>query len=436
VSAAWQRVRDLPPRWVLGIGFAVAVLYGFPGYMSTDSVTQLIEARAGAVRSMHPPIMAKLWWFLDSIVAGPLLMLMLQNALMLFGLHRIFVRFATPKRAAWIAIGILLYPPVLTTMAVIWKDSQMVAYLVAGTAAMLDERLRVRILGIVLLVVACAYRHNAAAAVVPIVILVFEWRSPISWTKRISVIGGLSVVCVILGIGLTRVLSVSPARVTPVIADVSGMIAFTEPRSDEDLRQVLRGVPIAVNAGIQERARKLYMMGGVGRLTMSDERVFLNPSNEAEWLAFGRAWTELFTDDPGSYFASHWFLYRRVIGLDETPRATVWDGFLEDGEQRWSVSHDARWGGLQRWIKDACAFVSDHTPLFRPWIYAAIAVLILITAARSRIAWALLTSGILYELTFFIANADPDYRYSHWMITSTCIGIVIVFLQRSKARAT
>ena len=83
-----------------------------------------------------------------------------------------------------------------------------------------------------------------------------------------------------------------------------------------------------------------------------------------------------------------------------------------------------------------CAFLADHTPLFRPWIYAAIALLLLVTSCRSRIGWALLTSGLLYELTFFVANADPDYRYSHWMITTTCIGTIIVFVQRLRTRAT
>jgi hypothetical protein len=432
----WRALRDLSPRRTLLLGFAVLVIYGFPGYMSTDSVNQLIEARAGVLSSAHPPIMAKEWRFLDAIVAGPLLMLLAQGALFLGGLYRIFLRFVTPKRAAWIACAILVFPPVLTTMAVIWKDSQMAAWLVVGTAALLDERLRIRILGIALLIVACAFRHNAFAAMVPLVFFVFEWRNPIPWWKRIAIMGGLSIASVVLAIGITRVLAVDSVRLTPVIADVSGMVAFAEPRTDADLREVLRVTRVVVNAGIQERAKKLYKLGGPYRLTNGADRLFEQPSTEPEWAAFGRAWKELFFDDPASYFASHWFLYRRLLGIGEPTRASVWDGFLEDNDQRASISHYARHGGLQEWIKNTCAFLADHTPLFRPWIYAAIALLLLVTSARSRIAWALLTSGLLYELTFFVANADPDYRYSHWMITSTCIGTVIVFLQRWKTRAT
>ncbi len=432
----WRALRDLPPRRTLLLGFAVLVVYGFPGYMSTDSVNQLIEARAGVLSSAHPPIMAKEWRFLDAIVAGPLLMLLAQGALFLGGLYRIFVRFVTPERAAWIACAILVYPPVLTTMAVIWKDSQMAAWLVAGIAALLDERLRVRILGLVLLIVACAFRHNAFAAVVPLVFFVFEWRNPVSWLRRITIMGGLSIASVLLAIGITRALAVDSVRLTPVIADVSGMIGFTRPRTDEDLRELLRGTNLFAQTDIQERAGRLYRLGGPYRLTQGEDRLFDHPHTEEHWASLGRAWKELFFADPGAYFASHWFLYQRLLGIIEPARATVWDGFLEDGEQRYSVMHDARQGRIQRWIKTVCAFLADETPLFRPWIYAAIALLLLVTSCRSRIGWAVLTSGILYELTFFVANADPDYRYSHWMVTSTCIGAAIVFLQRWKKRAT
>ena len=40
-----QRVGTLSPLTVLTLGFAAFVIYGFPGYMSTDSVAQLTEAR-------------------------------------------------------------------------------------------------------------------------------------------------------------------------------------------------------------------------------------------------------------------------------------------------------------------------------------------------------------------------------------------------------
>src|SRR6185436_13107297 len=104
---------------------------------------------------------------------GPLLMLLLQGALFIFGLYGLLGRRMAPRPAAWLAVLITLYPPVLTTMGVIWKDSQMAAYIIAGTGAMLSERRRVQLFGLALITLGCAFRHNAFAATVPIIGLLF-----------------------------------------------------------------------------------------------------------------------------------------------------------------------------------------------------------------------------------------------------------------------
>ena len=174
---SWGRsLRDLSPRAILVLGFALFLVYAFPGYMSTDSVQQLTEARSGHFSDGNPPLMAAQWWLLDRIVSGPILMLLLQGCLFLGGVYVLLQRVLRPRGAAWAAIGILLFPPVLATMAVIWKDAQMAAYLVVGIAAIIQPRLRTRLIGIGLLVAACSIRHNALAAVVPLVAILFEWR--------------------------------------------------------------------------------------------------------------------------------------------------------------------------------------------------------------------------------------------------------------------
>ena len=90
-----------------------------------------------------------------------------QPALFLGGLYALLRHRLAPRQAAAAAVALLLFPPILGTMAVIWKDSQMAAYLVAGIAALLGERLRHRLIGLVLMSAACAFRYNAAAAVLP-----------------------------------------------------------------------------------------------------------------------------------------------------------------------------------------------------------------------------------------------------------------------------
>jgi len=431
-----ERVRSLSSRQILLVGLALVVVYAFPGYMSTDSVQQLIEARTGHFSDGHPPLMAAEWFVLDRVVAGPLLVLVLQNAVFLAGLHSLLQRVLSPTRAAWTAIAILLFPPVLTTMAVIWKDSQMAAALVAGTAALVHSRLRVRIGGLALLAAACALRYNALAAAVPLVAILFEWKRPLRWWKRLLVLVAATAVAAATAFGVSRALAVQHVKLTPVFSDVVDVLACTRDRDDADLREVFRGVPLAIDHGIQAHARWLHEAHGVWRIAGTADRLFDYPSTDAQWDALGRAWKELVLGDPGAYLRCHWDDFARMLGLTDEPlRAPVWNLFLEDPHQMPGTDHDASYSRVQGWFGRVFYWLADDTPLFRPWIYAVLALVLLPLLCRDRLTFALFASGLAYELSFFPVGNEPDFRYSHWLIASTCIATVLLFVQRRRTRS-
>jgi hypothetical protein len=277
----WRRLRELSPRAVLVAGFAVFVAYGFPGYMSTDSVQQLFEARTGHFSDGHPPLMAFEWRFLDRIVAGPILMLLVQGSVFLVGLYYLLRRLLAPRAAAWTAIAIFLYPPVMTTMAVIWKDSQMAALLVSGTAAILSPRLRVRVAGLALLAAACAIRYNALVAAVPLVAILFEWRRPLNWWRRVAIFVAACVVALGAAFGVSRVIAAEHVKLTPAFSDIVAVLACTRDRDDADLRDALRGTPLAVEHHIQDQARMLHETHDSWRIVASEDRLFLPPRTPA-----------------------------------------------------------------------------------------------------------------------------------------------------------
>src|SRR5262245_64529446 len=100
--------------------------------MNFDGVEQLAQARSGNFNDWQPPIMAAYWKALELVVHGPLLMLLLQTGLFVWGLDAILrLRFA-PRTAAWTTAALTLFPPILTPIAVVWKDAQMAAFLLAG----------------------------------------------------------------------------------------------------------------------------------------------------------------------------------------------------------------------------------------------------------------------------------------------------------------
>ena len=437
-QSLFGRVRSLRPRTILLAAFALFVLYGFPGYMSSDSVLQLTEARTGHFTDGNPPLMAAEWWFLDRIIAGPVLMLFLQGGLMLGGLYVIMRRLVEPRPAAWIAGGIFVFPPVMVVMAVIWKDSQMAAYLVAGTAALIQPRLRTRLIGIALLVAACSIRHNAVAAVVPLIAVLFEWKQGLRWTRRLAIVTVVAIVVGAAGFGVTRLLAGKHVKLTPVFNDIVGVIAYSDHRTDDDLRNVLRGVPLANDELLQVHARILvqahhgwYVMWGYG------DPFFRPPTSEADWDALGRAWKELVLADPRAYLAFHRDQFWRLLHVpdpdDEYPGA-VWNRFLESDEQLPWIDHDASFSWFQERLGIGVLYKLDqYTPLFSPWLYAVLALL-LIPLCRKGLPFALFISGLLYELSYFPVGVEPEYRYSHWMVVATVIATIVLFIQRRRAR--
>ena len=137
--------------------------------------------------------------------------------------------------------------------------------------------------------------------------------------------------------------------------------------------------------------------------------------------------------DPLAYLRCHYDDFELILGLNGTPlRAPVWNLFLEDPKQADGTVHDASWSIVQAKIGRVFDWLADDTPLFRPGLYALLALVVLVLFCRERLVFALLASGLLYELSFFPVGAEPDYRYSHWMITSTCLATVIVFIRRRR----
>jgi hypothetical protein len=427
-------MRAMSPATILWIGLAVLVVYGFPGYMSNDSVLQLLEGRSHRFSNPHPPIMAAEWGVLDAIVAGPVLMLLLQGGLFLHGCAALFRRVMAPRAAAAAASAVLVFPPVLTTMAVIWKDAQMAAYLVAGAALLVAERRRHRLLGLGLVAAGCAFRHNAFGAAVPLVFALFQWRPGLRWLQRYAISALAAVATVAVAFAANRALTVDTVPLSPAFTDIAGVLAYTGDRSDDDLREVLRGTPLHARHDIQASARRYYSPRNAFWVEHGDNRLFDPPASDAEVQALDRAWKAVVTGDWRAYLAYRLDVFGELIGLTPNdPWGAVYNGFIEIAEQMDYTEHNATWSRSQGWLARLFGWCSVETPMFRPYVYIAIALLLLVLCCRDAVTFALLGSGLTYELSFLPTAGSPDFRYSQWMITCTAIASVLLFVQRRRS---
>src|SRR5579862_1838693 len=129
--------------WPILVGaWLAAFVYAFPGYLMTDSIAQLYQARTDRYDDWHPPLMARVWWLVEHVVSGPAGMLALQLGLLVWGVFAIAQRRLAPGPAAAVTACVVLFPPVLTPMAVVWKDALMAGCLAAGAALATSGRRR------------------------------------------------------------------------------------------------------------------------------------------------------------------------------------------------------------------------------------------------------------------------------------------------------
>jgi hypothetical protein len=308
----------------------------------------------------------------------------------------------------------------------------MAAYLIVGIAALIQPSRKYRLIGLGCLLAATLMRHNALASVAPLVGILFEWKNPIRWYKRLGLFFAAAVIAFAALIGASRLIARKHMQLTPVFYDLLGMVAYADEHDDAKLKEILRGTPLAVDHDIQERARRCFELRGVNRVLYGDDRLFDYPQNQEQWDALYRAWRELLQREPGAYAKAHWIVFERILGVDERPRAPVYDLFIESPSLRPSAQHDSWPSTAQQLFHHVLYFLADETPLFKPVIYAVVALLLLPLFCRDRVTIGLLISGLLYELSFVPPFAEPDYRYSHWMITTVAISVVLLVLQRRK----
>lgn len=435
--------RDLPTRVLLILGGLVFLAYAYPGLMTLDSCDQLTEARAGFYTDAHPPAMAAIWRVVDCIIAGPFLMLVLQGVAFLAGAYLLLSRALAPRAAALAASLVLLFPPVLTTMAFVWKDSLMAGMLVLGAGLVTSPCRRARVASLACFALATAVKYNAFVATLPLVVLAFEWEPGARWLRRYTIAAGAWLGITVAAMSVNSALVDQPMHFwhsSLAVADIAGVVTYDDSMTDEVLRGELAGTGLLPEHDIRARMREVYATKDMMKLVVGDLRVWdlpiagTVPAPQPQRDAIERAWKSLVFGHPAAYLHHRWVTFLDVLGVTYRSRGAIqprimrWTGFLERlGLSTHSFDYQSAWSRFNRWVW-------SRTPLFRQWIYVVVAVALLVFARRQRDVLALLASGLCAEASLFFLAPSPDYRYSHWTILATCLAIVMLIARRASDR--
>lgn len=438
------------PRVILVSAWLVLIVYAYPGYMNFDVGQQLMEIRTGTVSDFHPPMMGGYWRIFEIFVTGPFPMLLLQGTLFLWGLYTLSCMRFQRTTAAWIAAAILVFPPVLTPLGMIWKDSQLSAFLMAGTALVLKPSRAAKVAGLLLFIGAAGVRFNGAAAL-PFLCLGMMWFAHAprdgTWTlrRRAALLGIAALItlgCIGAASMTNRLLKDESAYNwfrTTAILDIVGTTCFAPPLSDEEILKILDGVPITIEHDIQTTFCDRYPAGKRGDSTppwyFYSEAFDWHPT-KAERMARRRAWKKLVFSYPAAYLRHRMTLGGDLIGWGG---AEIWEpvgqDFTANVEHARAVHHDHTHSWFQRKLGNACRWLATNTPLYRAYIYLFLSLLFFAYAIwkRDLLVGMLTGSGWLYELSLIIGANAPDFRYSHWMISCALLGAVFIAASRMRS---
>jgi hypothetical protein len=437
----WARVREVldrtfTPRVILVIAWLLFVIYAYPGYMSYDSVWQLMQGRGLEPRNeWQPPLMAWMWGVLDAIIAGPFLMLVLQSTAFLLGTWGVLKHVMSSRKAAIVTAIVLLAPANIVVMGVIWKDCQMAGYLLAATALLLSRRRGYRIFGYFLLFLATGVRYNAVAPTFPIVLGLFALyrEKPMSRIRRLvlatSVWFGITVAALLVNSMLVET-KLYPWQTAGAPLEIAGVIRYGPTMTDQEILDATPGVPWLHKDRLQWRIRTNYRAtNSYLDITNGKLAIIEYIKTEEQREAIANAWKNLVSEYPIPFARHRYAVLKANLRVHTGGAHGFWVGFTNADWGEKALSHKAHHGDLQRfWIEHLVDW--DEWFGLRVWVYMVLSLAFLPLCKRSRLAFVLLMSGVLHMVGLLLLAPAIDYRYSHWMVVCTMIGGIVLFVTR------
>jgi hypothetical protein len=441
-------VRRKTPYLILVSGWALILVYAYPGLMSFDSITQLQEARAHFYTDGHPPAMAAFWRVIDHIVSGPFLMLVIQTSTFLGGLYLVLRRSMSDVAAATAAVLIFIFPPVLAPMAAIWKDCFMAGFLMLGAAGLMSKRRSLRIASLVLMFGASAFRYNALAATLPLVVVLFVWSESerTGWKQivtRYTTAAAVWLGVTIAAFGFGKAITDQPMYIwqsSLALHDIAGTLSEVDGTlGDDELRKLLAGTEIRVDHDIHAAIRRQYTPIDFEPLIWREGHLWdvplagTKPAPQSQRDAISRAFWQTVTGHPVAYLRHRVAAMWAFLAVGDRPiYGAVTTIHSQNRGMLASVGLHLHSNPVQRHMQQAVVKIALGTPLFRPWLYVVLSLILLPLARKHRDVLAILLSGLGLEASLFFLAPTPDFRYSHWMVVCCCTAVVMLVARRMR----
>lgn len=445
-------------------GYFLSFVFYYPGIMTPDSDYQLLMARSWQFTDWHPVIMSVVWRPLDSIVAGPFLMLVFILSLYwasFFGFA--FFSLSRMSKITWLIVAIPFLPFTINLVGTIWKDVlSAVSYLSAivliiwirrtpiDSESLIFWRLKInRFRGgvsvciLLLLAFAMLLRHNSLLAAVPILALWINSLSAVpdqshseNAVSRLAKFTRLHILSALIAMGL-------------YFAGSTLVDSITNPRDSQPLSSLL----VFDVLGVSDRVDVNLVPGDWTEA--EDEKwtevcyspkwwdqVWISCSEELEelradgnWAELTHVWADVVLEHPDEYLAhrashvAHYFKPHAQYMVTPDPSQMS----LEYGFDTEKLSYVRAY---VRMFSDSPVIWILFTMGF--WIVASLTMTLFLLARfiwapnREREALGILMSGCLYSLPLVFVSPSIDLRYVYFTILATCLGTAWSMMESNK----
>lgn len=141
-----------------------------------------------------------------------------------------------------------------------------------------------------------------------------------------------------------------------------------------------------------------------------------------------RAWWNTITSFPGAYARHRLAVTSEELGFGARLTAVMpRDSHADRGKEMGLSTGGSR---LQHQMSKWMRVLGRWTPIFVPYVYAIVALLLLPLALRRRDTLAILLSGLAMEGTLVFLVQGADDRYSHWLVICTVVTALLVGVRR------
>jgi hypothetical protein len=419
-------------------GFVLTILVLYPGYLTVDAAYVHDYVQGWIFGDWQSPLMTIVWWLIDPISPGSGSMFLLIATLYWLGFA--ILALAAARRSAGLAIAVpllALAPPAVMLVAMIWRDilfgtvwllAAAIIYFVADRSGPL--RWAVQGLALVLVGFGVLLRPNAIIAA-PLLAAYVAWPARFEW-KRTAL---LFIPALLAGYGLIQIVYygiIGAHRDNPlhslVVFDIGGITHFTRENqfpiswsADENALLTTQCYDPTHWDSYWTSDRCKFVMN---RLESKDDLIFGTPR-------LGESWFRAVAAHPLAYLRHRLsFLWTFLAGspTPELEQLAIHDG-TPLARNPYFVTLWASYDMLQ------------STVLFWPGFWLIFAVAVGASAWRARMtssgafAISVVTSGIIYVLSFGLLGVAADFRYAYWCVLSSLAGFIPALLARRERRS-